>query len=242
MAIDHSQTYTTKSLRNFPHRVRLNAIISLLDGLCLSSNISYADFGCSNGYITDLIAKRYAIKCVYGFDCETDLLAIAAEKYPAIQFSLTDLNNPIADGTFDVVTCFETLEHVGKPDIALYKLLASCREGGRVIVTVPIETGPLGLLKFLAKVVIYRHRYQAEIDELFDNNSVGHYIWRLVRNMDISSVRDDRTRWGTHFGFDYRIIDRFLAREAIIHRSWRAGTTRFYVMEKQAARPSDQTQ
>jgi len=233
MSIDHSQTYKKRSLRNLPHRLRLNAVLLLLDSRMPSRNIRFADFGCSNGYITDLVANRYSVKDAYGFDCEADHLAAARERYPGIQFGPTDLNDPTPQGIFDLVTCFETLEHVGKPENALRKLLASCKEGGRVIITVPIETGLLGLSKFLAKVIVYRRRYRSDLDEVFDQKSVGRYICWLVLNKDISTFRDVRTRWGSHFGFDYRIVDRFLHGQKVVYDSWRSGTTRFYVIEKQ---------
>ena len=44
---------------------------------------------------------------------------------------------PFADGEFDYVLCFETLEHVEAPAQLLDQLARVCRPGGRVFVSIP---------------------------------------------------------------------------------------------------------
>jgi 2-polyprenyl-3-methyl-5-hydroxy-6-metoxy-1,4-benzoquinol methylase len=46
-------------------------------------------------------------------------------------------NLPFGDATFDVVLCFETLEHVHSPVRVLTELSRVCRDDGRVFVSVP---------------------------------------------------------------------------------------------------------
>ncbi|MCH8569606.1 MAG: class I SAM-dependent methyltransferase [Balneolales bacterium] len=54
-----------------------------------------------------------------------------------------------------MVTCFETLEHVGDFNTALNNILGLCSPGGAVIITVPIEIGPWGIGKFVVKRFVY---------------------------------------------------------------------------------------
>ena len=231
MSLDHSQTYKTKSLKNLPHRQRLKTILSRLDACVPSGDIRYADFGCSNGYITDIIARRYAITSAHGFDYEEDHMAAAREQYPQIEFKTANLNLPEAAESFDLVTCFETLEHVGDLSHALAHLLSSTKKGGLLFISVPIEIGLRGLIKFTAKSTLYRSRYQSDLSELSDEKVGLEYFLALLRNKDISRFREKRDRWGTHYGFDYRVIDRILKENSILFSGINHFTTRFYSIE-----------
>lgn len=231
MTLDHSLTYRTRSLRNIPHLLRLRRILSLLDSQFRVANLSYADFGCSNGYLTSLIAHRYSLADSWGYDCDPESISAATRNHPEVKFALADLNDPVPIGLFDVVTCFETLEHVGAPERALRKLLGSCKEGGLIIVTVPIETGALGLIKFLLKTIVYRRRYRKDLDEIFSGKWRIDYAWRVLFADNISAFRGNRARWGTHWGFDYRSIARFLDEAGVIYDSWGSATTRFFVIK-----------
>lgn len=231
MPLDHSQTYKEKSLKNLPHRLRLKAILSLLDARRPSADIRYADFGCSNGYITDIIFRRYAIKSAHGFDYEEDHMAAAREQYPQIEFNTVNLNLPEASGRFDLVTCFETLEHVGDLKNALSHLISSTEKGGLLFVSVPIEIGLRGLAKFIAKSTLYRRRYQSDLTELSHEEIGWRYFFALLLNGDISGFRGNRERWGTHYGFDFRVVDQYLEDKRIRFSAINRFTSRFYLIE-----------
>lgn len=231
MVVDHSKTYQTKSLRHLPHRMRLKTILSLLDSRVSSGDRSFADFGCSNGYITDIIARRYAIREAHGFDYEEEHAADARKTYPDITFGTANLNDPDPSGSFDLVTCFETLEHVGDLESALTHLLSSTAKGGLLFVSVPVEIGFRGLVKFLAKSVVYRSGYQSHLQELSQGDIGWRYFWSLLLYKDISRFREKRTRWGTHYGFDYRVIDRFLAARGLRFSAINRFTSRFYLID-----------
>lgn len=231
MSIDHSETYKIKSLKNLPHRLRLKAIFSLLDARMPSGNVRYADFGCSNGYITDIIARRYSIESAYGFDYEQEHVATAREQYPQIEFNTVNLNLPESSGSFDLVTCFETLEHVGDLENALSHLLASTEKGGLLFVSTPIEIGLPGLVKFVAKNLVYRSRYQSDLNELVGEGIGLKYLKALLLNRDISVFREKRQRWATHYGFDYRVVNQFLEDRGIQFSAINRFTSQFYFIE-----------
>jgi len=117
--VDHSRTYKVKSVRNAPHISRLKNILSFLDSNPNICGKSYCDVGCSNGYITNIIMKRYRLSDVVGFDHSKDNLKVARKLYSAISFRNIDLNHSIVSNKkFNLVTCFETLEHVGNVECA----------------------------------------------------------------------------------------------------------------------------
>lgn len=229
--VDHSLTYTRRSLRNLPHRQRLRRLFSIMDALrsskFLNTEVLYADVGCSNGYLTDLIARRYKFSDAHGFDHDWVNLRTAAKLYPLVRFDYIDLNSEQRLGTFDFVTCFETLEHVGRLETAVDNLLHMVRPGGHLLITVPIEVGFWGTLKFLVKTGLYRD----SLEEL-PHEKIGRvYLLSLLFGRDLSRFRDERQGWGTHFGFDYRLIDRHLARCGIDFTARNVFTTRYYTVQ-----------
>ena len=118
MGVDHSKTYTELKLRNIPHVLRKRMLIREVSKLPKHTAL-YGDFGCSNGYLTNAIAEILSAKSSRGFD-HSDNIEIARSVYPHIDFDHLDLNKVSTfDQKFGVVTCFETLEHVGNIQNAL---------------------------------------------------------------------------------------------------------------------------
>ncbi len=94
--------------------------------------------------------------------------------------------------------------------------------------TVPIEIGAIGTLKFLVKTLVYRY----SLEELPGNISWKEYFCVLIKGGRISQFRDIRKGWGTHFGFDYRDIDSLLELHSVRFRAVNKGTSRFYFLDK----------
>ena len=223
--VDHSLTYR-RGLRNLPHRRRLRAIIAALKRGETPAVGSFADVGCSNGYVTAIVREQLRPARTVGFDHIEEHLARGRREHPEIEFRAIDLNRPLPTGheTFDLVTCFETLEHVGRLDQAIANLLALTRPGGMTLITVPIESGPRGLVKFLLKVGVFRY----SLDELPSRpHRFLSYLGALVANRSIARFRDERRGWGTHFGFDWREVERILKARDVRFDSCGDLTTRF---------------
>lgn len=235
MALDHSLTYRQRKLRHLPHRLRLRHIRSCLRGLSLKQQPSYADFGCSNGFLTSIVAAQVGAANVVGLDHNVENLANARAAHPEFQFASIDLNAAPdrSAANYDLVTCFETLEHVGCLNTAIDNLWQAIRPGGTALVTVPIEIGPRGLLKFLVKTLIYGYR----LSELQPAPSWQTYFAALVRGERIGRFRDKHAAgWGTHFGFDYRDVDDGLTAAGIPYSAHVRGFTRFYLIRRPAER------
>ena len=67
MAIDHSRTYKQIRFKNIPHFLRKKELLKLVDRA--PKNVrTYADFGCSNGYLTNLFAETIRRQKAFGFD------------------------------------------------------------------------------------------------------------------------------------------------------------------------------
>jgi len=205
--------------------MRLRKILKIIDkNYKPAPNNTYADFGCSNGYITSIVKDRYNMKA-FGFDRNKENLILAKNKYPDIQFSTVDLNETINNNKYSLITCLETLEHVGNLKIALDNLINA--NNGFLLITVPIEIGLIGLMKFIVKTMIYGYT----LKEL--KAETKKYFLSLLFGERISKYRENRPGWGTHFGFDYRDIDDHLSFRNVNHKAFNRDITRFYIIKHQ---------
>ena len=225
---DHSVTYKKLKLRNIPHILRLKKIISTLHSHIRDKNSlkNYGDFGCSNGFITNLVMKNLKPYNVYGYDHSIDNIKIAKNKYSKINFDYVDLNQSNISNfpRFDLITCFETLEHVPDINIALQNLLKLSEENGIIFLSVPVEVGMIGILKFIIKML-----YGYNLNEL--NTTRLNYFTCLVGSRGISQFRSSkRDGYGTHFGFDYNQVEKYLHSNDIAFESFTYFTTRFVII------------
>jgi 2-polyprenyl-3-methyl-5-hydroxy-6-metoxy-1,4-benzoquinol methylase len=218
-------TYRDGRLRNLPHRMRLRSVLSLLNTIDFRGK-SYADVGCSNGYITSIVNRTYRPASAWGLDHNQANLERARTLHAGIRFELVNLERPITGDppAYDIVTCFETLEHVGNLEVAVENLIRITRPGGVLIMSAPIEVGARGVLKFAAKVALgYRLNELPQSPHIYRS-----YILSLLTGKRMSVFRDMRSGWGTHFGFDCRDLDDILASRQVPFHAWNDFTTRLY--------------
>ncbi len=188
-----------------------------------TSEGAFCDLGCSNGFITQKIQAYFNFNSAVGLDHEVDNLTFASRSYPGIEFRLIDLNNPPeVDRTFDLVTCFETLEHVGNLENSIQNILSRIAPGGKCLISVPIEHGPRGFLKYLVKKIVFRY----SVSEL--GVSENYYLRILLGRDRISKSRPKADGYGTHFGFDYRDVDDLLVNSGVNFIAYNNAMTRFY--------------
>ncbi|MGK7389602.1 MAG: class I SAM-dependent methyltransferase [Candidatus Cyclobacteriaceae bacterium M2_1C_046] len=230
MTIDHSLTYKELKFKNIPHFLRLKKILKIINNENHNFEKNrYLDIGCSNGYITNIITKKFDFNYAKGLDYNNENLEMAKELYRNIDFDIINLNFKVfkEDEKFNLVTCFETLEHVGDLNQALENVLFyKTNLKSTIIISVPIEIGFWGINKFLIKKFVYRYN----LKELPGNVSKYSYFLDLLRSKRISRYRDKRNGWKTHFGFDYRDIDEYLKFKNISYNSINSFTTRFYII------------
>ncbi|MCU0908447.1 MAG: class I SAM-dependent methyltransferase [Rhodobacteraceae bacterium] len=115
--------------------VHVHRLWSLLGGDTRAAPIRLLDFGCGFG--------EFVAQCnLFGFDA-TGVDRAAPRRNSAsvpIQPSLDEV-----DGTFDVITLFETLEHLDEPGDVLGALSNRLRPGGIAVIETPDCTGLSGI-------------------------------------------------------------------------------------------------
>jgi SAM-dependent methyltransferase len=119
-------------------------------------------------------------------------------------------------GAYDLVTCMEVLEHCtdGERVRVVGELRRLCGEGGRVVVSVPIEIGPALAGKQLFRALAawrghgdYHHRETYTVRELL---AAVFGRRRLVRPEYSVETPFGRVRYCGHKGFDWRVLERDL--------------------------------
>jgi len=169
---------------------------------------SWADFGCSNGFvISSLLSTGFKFDRIVGYDHSRRLLSMAeARNLENASFLYREMNEspPLQMAyreLYDLVTCFETLEHVADYRRSFEHLFASAIPGGLIVVAVPNETGWPGFAKLWARRVARRN----PDGDFFEDNSLAQYTMRLITGAYIDDFRaPSPTGYGPHLGFDYR--------------------------------------
>jgi ubiquinone/menaquinone biosynthesis C-methylase UbiE len=96
------------------------------------------DVACGEGYGAALIART--AKCVVGTDIDADVVRVAQARYgrDGLEFLRADMFElPFKSRSFDVVTCFEAIEHVSTPSRALDEIARVVASGGTAIISTP---------------------------------------------------------------------------------------------------------
>ena len=104
----------------------------------LAAGRDVLDAGCGVGYGTALLAGGGAASAL-GVDVSAGAIEAArAEAGGRAQFEVADIERlDVPDASFDLVTCFEVIEYVEHPELALDELRRVLRPGGLLLISSP---------------------------------------------------------------------------------------------------------
>ena len=240
----HAETYKGSDFYKMIHKSRLKKLLNISSTLKLNEIGKWADFGCSDGFILEYIRRQTVPGGweLYGFDHSNDLLSKARNKNISnstfVVFDLNKVENSF-HCRFDVVSCFETLEHTGSYKNAFENIYLSAKVGGFILLSVPNETGFVGCMKFIGRKLLRRNEYASFFSQ--PNSSEIKYFITLLTDKDIEAFRDrDADNWGQHLGFNYRNLERYMLIEYVKERKLEIikktssffGCNKIYVLRK----------
>ncbi len=100
------------------------------------------DVGCGLGFFIDKATKYYFC---HGIDASEYAITAAKKRNNNASLSVGDANSlNFGSDFFDIITCFDVLEHLKSPEIALGEFNRTLKNGGILLVSVP-NTESIGL-------------------------------------------------------------------------------------------------
>ncbi len=127
-----------------------------------ASGARVLDYGCGDGTFLSLLtdgesSRETAPAAAVGVEIAESLVKDCRRRHggrESLRFVLADeLDAPEHAGGYGLVVCMEVLEHVVGPEALVEKLARLVAPGGRLIVSVPVETGLPLLVKQAARRV-----------------------------------------------------------------------------------------
>ena len=105
---------------------------AVLDATGVTTGTKLLDVGCGGGFALLLAARRGAT--VSGLDAAAPLLDIARERVPGAALTVGDLEDPLPypEGTFDVVTSFNSVQYASDPVTTVKCMSHVTRPGGLI--------------------------------------------------------------------------------------------------------------
>ena len=182
-------------LARFAHRTRMKKSRQLVEPY-LTGSATLVDYGCGQGRFLHELATEFKGSrpdiSLKGYD------PIMSAKFD--DFEVVSNQDAIAPESVDVVTCLEVCEHLSDDETLIFidfvnKVL---KPTGKLLVTVPIEIGPVLLIKELSRSLLYRRRPQMPISELFKGAFLG-----------VPPTRAE-DRLSFHTGYDWRVTNQQL--------------------------------
>jgi 2-polyprenyl-3-methyl-5-hydroxy-6-metoxy-1,4-benzoquinol methylase len=158
------QIYSRARLVAWSHRRRFETALELARG-CAGKRL--ADYGCGDAtFLALLMGQAFAPASAVGVEIDPAVVGDCRRRFhdePRLSFVLTnELDSPDHRGRYDAVFCMEVLEHVIDTEPLLGRMESLLTPGGRLIISVPVETG----LPLVAKQMVRR---------LAGWRGIGHY-------------------------------------------------------------------
>jgi len=133
------------------------------------------DIACGEGYGANLLAKQ-ALQ-VIAVDIDAPTIEKAVIKYPVSNINFKTgsvLQIPAEDSSFDIITCFETLEHITEHDKMLAELKRVLAPGGIVLISTPEKlnySDASGYKNPFHKKELYGNEFKELLSRYFSNRT-----------------------------------------------------------------------
>jgi 2-polyprenyl-3-methyl-5-hydroxy-6-metoxy-1,4-benzoquinol methylase len=134
MTPDELHAMLSRDDEHWWYRGRRLVLRAELERLPLEPGPRLLDAGCGSGRTLDELARYGRVS---GVDLSPDAVETARRRgHDDVQVARVE-ELPFADGTFDVVTCLDVVEHTPDDRATLAELRRVTRPGGLLLVTVP---------------------------------------------------------------------------------------------------------
>lgn len=127
--------YTRSRLFRWWHTHRFQKAYDIIDKI--DENAIIVDLGCDGGNFTQ---KMLDLGEVIGLDISSSFIRAGKNRVKKGHFILSDVHSlPLRDGSFNLVTCLEVLEHLPTPERVIAESWRILRQGGKLFISTPDE-------------------------------------------------------------------------------------------------------
>lgn len=219
------QIFSRDWLISWSHRSRFQT------GLQLAQQFAgkrVLDYGCGDGSFLAMLMNTSGVpSAAVGVEISPDSVADCRTRLgrlPGLSFILDEeLNLPENNGAFDAVICMEVLEHVIEVQPLISRFAGLLAPGGKLLVSVPIETGPPLLVKQLVRRVAgwrgigdYPGTTPYSLTELTASLLASGKRQHIERPIH---TNPDGSRFHDHKGFNWMVLRELLARGFHLERT-----------------------
>jgi len=135
----YQASVSTNYLQRQWHNRKFNTFKKLLGQRSFNSIL---DVGCASGFMANRMSHIYQDAKIVGIDVYSEALKFGKKHYPHIQFKKADAHKlPFKANSFDLVVCYETIEHVVEPSKVISEIKRVLKKDGVAIIA--MDTGSL---------------------------------------------------------------------------------------------------
>jgi 2-polyprenyl-3-methyl-5-hydroxy-6-metoxy-1,4-benzoquinol methylase len=120
---------------------------------------SFLEVGCGTGFVLRRIAEEFPQASMTAVEYYEEALPFARQRCPRAAIKQADITNLSFDGGFDVVGCFDVLEHIPDDLEALRNLKKALKPSGLLLISVPQH---MWLWSDIDELSCHRRRYTRE--------------------------------------------------------------------------------
>lgn len=134
------------------------------------------DACCGVGYGTKMMSDLTHAELIEGFDKSYDAIQIAKFDFSTDTtiFNCESIEEFEWEISFDIITCFEAIEHIENPELLIQKLCNALKPNGKLILSTPNERRmPWSKEKFPEHL---RHFTEEQIFYMLETNGINNII------------------------------------------------------------------
>jgi len=165
------------------------------------------DLGCNDGKLTMEMARLLRPEEIYCIDIDKNALNIArSRELKTYKADLSSNRSPIQDGSADLVTALEVIEHLVNPDNMLREAyrIRILRNHGYLLITTPNLASWVNRLVMLLGYQPYNCEISTEMSSLiYYHNSV--VVINEIGKMTYDKLIDETNIYDTVVAHDYKI-------------------------------------
>ncbi len=135
----YDQGVKNNFLQSIWHRQKWSVLKKIISGKKFNLVL---DVGCASGTFTNQLAKFLPESKICGVDTYDSAIKFAREKYPYLNFTVADAHKlPFKENYYDLIICYETIEHVVNPLLVLKEMRRVLKKDGMTILA--MDSGSL---------------------------------------------------------------------------------------------------